>query len=33
MLRRDLGVLVPALLISALISSILLGISLGWFRL
>jgi len=33
MLRRDLGVLVPALLISALISSILLGISLGWLRL
>jgi len=33
MLRRNLGVLVPALLISALISSILLGISLGWFRL
>jgi len=32
MLRRDLGVLVPALLIIALISIILLGISLGWFH-
>jgi LytS/YehU family sensor histidine kinase len=31
MLRRDIGVVIPALLIGALIA-ILVGIAAGWFR-